>query len=179
MEGDDPLKAVYDFAERVHARMQAGEVLNHCLEQNHSAPVQSWVERLVIAGPQNFRILQEILVEVSHRKVQVNQDILQVIDHYVNSLSTKGVRFADYETNLLKNKLAPEVFMTILKEQRISDRENRLECFQLLYDANEVLKNLYDHLKLLDEIETYLQDWMWGMAYQFARQKESKRLDNT
>jgi hypothetical protein len=30
--------------------------------------------------------------------------------------------------------------------------------------------SLVKHIRLLEEIETYLKDWLWGLAYQSARQ---------
>ncbi len=37
-------------------------------------------------------------------------------------------------------------------------------------DAFEMIRNLEARIRLLDEIETYLQDWVWALAYQSTRQ---------
>jgi hypothetical protein len=37
-------------------------------------------------------------------------------------------------------------------------------------DGNEMVDNLEARIQLLEEIETYLQDWVWGLAYQTTRQ---------
>jgi len=61
----------------------------------------------------------------------------------------------------------------------ISDKETRLDCLRILHDGHELLSSLFDHQKLLEEIETYLEDWMWGMAYQTTHHKQSDLMDNS
>jgi hypothetical protein len=41
---------------------------------------------------------------------------------------------------------------------------------ELDQEGNEIIGNLEARIQLLDEIETYLQDWVWGLAYQTTRQ---------
>jgi hypothetical protein len=41
---------------------------------------------------------------------------------------------------------------------------------ELNQEGNEIIGNLEARIQLLDEIETYLQDWVWGLAYQTTRQ---------
>ncbi len=41
---------------------------------------------------------------------------------------------------------------------------------ELNQDGNEIIGNLEARIRLLEEIETYLQDWVWGLAYQSTRQ---------
>lgn len=177
MQGDDSLKAVYDFVERTYIRLQAGEVLNRCLDDKHPRPVQSWVEGLIVAGPHNIVILREILAEVGHRKTQIDQDIYQVVDHYENCLKKRGVRLSRPQKTNLMELFEPKNFMELLAAQDLTDEDTRLECLRILHDVNELLDSLFDHLSLLEEIDTYLRDWMWGMVYQTARQKQSDIAD--
>jgi hypothetical protein len=178
MQQDDSLRSIYDFVERACVRLQAGEVLNRCLDDNHSQPVQSWVEGLVISGPQNIGILQEILAEVGRRKTQIDQDINQVINHFEASLNNQGVHLLGLEKNKLPYKFVPKNFLNLLTEKGVSDKETRLECLRILHDAHELLTSLFEHLRLLEEIETYLKDWLWGMAYHTAHQKQYELLGN-
>jgi len=179
MPGDDSLKAVYDFVERACVRLQAGEVLNRCLDDNHSKPVQSWVEGLVVAGPQNIGILYEILAEVGRRQKQIDQDVNQVVNHFEVSLKNNGVHLFDIEKTRLPYEFVPQEFLKLLTDMGISDKETRLDCLRILHDGHELLSSLFDHQKLLEEIETYLEDWMWGMAYQTTHHKQSDLMDNS
>src|SRR5512145_3099372 len=79
MEHPDPsLDAVYAYVEKAYLRMQAGDVLVRCLEEESTIPMQQVVEGLVLAGPQSIAILREMLAESSQRKSQVQDDMHQV-----------------------------------------------------------------------------------------------------
>lgn len=123
---DDPLDAVYSYVERAYIRLQAGDMLIRCLDEGNASPIQQMVEALILAGPGNIGILQEILAEAEQRKAQILDDLHQL-------------------------------------KARASDPE-------LNQDGKEMISNLAARLNLLDEIETYLQDWVWGLAYQTTRQ---------
>ena len=56
---DDAITAVYDFVERAYIRLQAGEVLNHCLDKGDAVPLHNLVEGLVLAGPQSLSVLPD------------------------------------------------------------------------------------------------------------------------
>ena len=41
---------------------------------------------------------------------------------------------------------------------------------ELTSDGSEIIGNLEARIHLLEEIGTYLQDWVWGLAYKSTRQ---------
>jgi hypothetical protein len=41
-------------------------------------------------------------------------------------------------------------------------------------DSQELISTLRGKIQLLDQIETYLQDWLWGLTYQFIKQGEGE-----
>jgi hypothetical protein len=178
MREDDPLKAIYAFVERAYIRLQAGDVLNRCLEDKHSRAIQSWVEGLVIAGPQNIGTIREILVEVGERKTQLGEDVHQILQHFEKNIKSKGINLSLLKEPEPLRRLAPVSFLALLREQGISDEEIQIDCLQQLQDTRELLSSLAGHIRLLDEIEVYLQDWMWGLVYQTARQERTENMDN-
>jgi hypothetical protein len=41
---------------------------------------------------------------------------------------------------------------------------------ELTSDGSEIIGNLEARIRLLEDIGTYLQDWVWGLAYKSTRQ---------
>lgn len=114
MMTDDPLEAVFSMVERAFMRLQAGDVLLLCLEEDNTAPMQKLVEGLVLAGPQSLNALRELRAEATSRK----------------------------------NELLGE-FST----------------------SEDSLSQLARQIILLEEVEVYIEDWMWGLMYQTAHQR--------
>lgn len=173
MNQDDPLKAVYSFVERAYVRLQAGDVLLRCLEESNTLPIQAWVEGLVFAGPQNIGILREILAEVIQRKSQASDDLQQVLHEFERGLKGCGFQLNHTHEILALTTLAPARFFAMLADQGILDEKAQVTCLESLRDTCDLSTNLNAQLRLLEEIEIYLRDWMWGLAYQFTRQEQA------
>jgi hypothetical protein len=168
---DDPLATIFSLVERVYMRMQAGDLLIRCLDEGTYAPVQEMVEGLVIAGPENLDALREILAEATQRKSQVKDDMNQIFADMKKVLGSYGVKLVGMETAFAIIRVRPIGFLGVMKEQGVEDIETQTACLQLLKDSQDLLSNLSYHLHLLDEVEEYLKDWIWGMAYQLAHQE--------
>ena len=80
---DDALTEVYAYVERAYVRLQAADVLTHCLEEGDPAPVQDLVEELVLVGTQSMSAIREILAEVASRKTQLRDDQNQIFSPMV------------------------------------------------------------------------------------------------
>lgn len=165
---DDPLRSVYAYVERAYVRMEAGDLLTRCMDENSIAPVQHMVEGLVMAGPQSLQALREVLAEASQRKVQVQDDLNQLYQNLEKTLGSYGIRF-DRELLPKAVGLSPEHCKQLLKGLQVED-EARVTCMQILRDSQDLVDNLSTRMCTLSEIETYLQDWLWGLAYQSVRQ---------
>jgi hypothetical protein len=168
---DDPLTAVYDFVERAYIRLQAGEVLNHCLDKGNSVPIQNLVEGLVLVGPQSLSVLREIIAEVISRKTQLTDDRNQIYHKLAINLKQHGVSLTGQCSSLALTRLTPVAFLTVLHQQGITDEKAQRHCLRLLHNTLDLLGSLSDNYKLLDEIEVYLQDWLWVLIYQSAQQE--------
>jgi hypothetical protein len=174
MMENDPLEAVYSFVERAYVRLQAGDMLFRCMEERDISPMQSWVEGLVYAGPQNLDALREILAEVGERQAQSDEDLRQVLQDFKASLKSFGVRMPGMENARALARLTPIRFLSLLREQGVIEEETQVACLQLLRDARDLVTSLVTHERLLDEIEIYLDDWLWGLVYQTAHQQPSE-----
>jgi hypothetical protein len=172
---NDPLEAIYYFVERAYVRLQAGDLLFRCMEERDIGPMRTWVDALVFAGPQNLDALREILAEVAERQAQSDEDLRQVLQDFKANLRSFGVRMPGLENARSLERLTPVRFLAVLREQGIAEEDSQVACLQLLRDARELVSSLASHEHLLDEVETYLEDWLWGLVYQSARQDQAGR----
>lgn len=168
---DDPLLAVYEYVERAYVRLQAGEVLNHCLDNGNPLPIQDLVEGLVLVGPQSLSVIREIIAEVGARKAQLSDDRNQIYHRLARNLKTHGICLPLHLTAFTFDRITPAIFLAFLKQHGITDEYTQIQCIRLFQDTNELIGSLNENFKLLDDIECYLQDWLWGLIYQSARQE--------
>jgi len=175
---DDPLGAVYAFVERAYVRMQASDLLTQCLEEGGATPLQKLVESLVLAGPQSLSALREISEEMAARSTQLEEDRRQVYTKLEGDLKSYGVRLGGRLTPQSLARLTPVAFLALLREQGVLEEEAQLACLQLLEDTLSVMETLQKHGKLLEEMEIYLEDWMWGLIYQSARDGRIEGVNN-
>ena len=167
---EDPLENVFSYVERAYVRMQAGDVLTQCLDEGRLAPLQSLVEMLIVVGPQSLDTLREILSEVYSRKSQVKNDQHQAFIKLENELKDYGIRLGGVHSLMSLARLTPVAFLAFLRSQKVDDEADQLVCLQRLEEALDLMGLLVRHLDMLDEIEFYLQDWLWGLMYQSAQE---------
>jgi len=167
---EDPLDAVNAFVERAYVRLQAGEMLTYCLEKGDKAPMLDLAQDLVVAGPQSLNALREVLAEVSSRKAQLQEDMRQVILDLDQKLKQYGVSLnpAQAEPNAFVC-LSIRSFLRTLRKQGVEEKQVFISL-ELLSCAQELAVRLLEHLRLLDEVERYLSDWLWGLVYQAAHE---------
>jgi hypothetical protein len=165
----DALEAFYRYAERNVIRQQAADVLNRCMEDSSTTAVQQLVEGLVLAGPQSMDAISEILAETAQRKVQVMDDLRQVFLELERGLKSYGVDICEVADSMSMVKLSAARFRHFLQVANIAE-ENRPVCMRMMRNSKDLMTGLAKHIHLLEEIEKYLQDWLWGLAYQSARQ---------
>ncbi|MDD5371450.1 MAG: hypothetical protein PHQ40_20420 [Anaerolineaceae bacterium] len=167
---DNSLENIYAYAERAYIRLQAGDVLMRCMEDASVAPMYQMVESLVLAGPESLQVLREILAETNTRKVQVDDDLQQVLTGLKTNLEGFGVRLRSIRKATSLSRLKPVRFLGLLRSQGVSDEETQTICLRLLQDARDLVSSLQQHYALLADIENYLEDWIWGVFYQSVRQ---------
>jgi len=170
----DPLNAVFSFVERAYIRLQAGDVLIRCMDEASAEPIRQLVEGLVVAGPQSLDVLREILAEAGQRKMQIVDDLHQVFTELEKNLKIYEVQIADIEEVIADLPQAPKRFLTFLEEQGIVEKEAQIACLQLLQNSQELLVSLQRNILMMEEIETFLRDWLWGLAYQSAHQESDE-----
>jgi len=104
------------------------------------------------------------------RRSQLKNDQHQVFAKLENELKSYGFRLGDIHSLMSLSRLTPTAFLALLQSQSVVDETDQLICLQRLDDALDVMKSLDGHLDLLDDIEVYLEDWLWCLIYQSAQQ---------
>jgi hypothetical protein len=164
----DPLDAVYAYAEQAYIRMQAGDLLMRCMDIGSTRPMQELVESLVLAGPQSLGALSEILAETGQRRAQIQDDVQRLYGEFQNKLRPFGLRMQDFLPDAISlTRLKNRKFNSLLTKQGLAE-DDRQRCLTMLEDTREMMKSLTANIILLQEIENYLWDWLWGLAHQSA-----------
>ena len=166
---EDPLESVYSYVERAYVRLQAGDLLIRCMEEESIHPIHNLVEGLVLAGPTSINALREILAEASRRKSQIQADLHQLLKDLDSSLQSYGLRLKGEFREKAFISLSPVGALALMREQNVTDQETQAACLRLLKDSRDLVDSLMSRLVLMQEIELYLQDWLWSLAYQSAR----------
>ena len=127
-----------------------------------------------------MKIFQLVWLELGQRKTQLMSGILAialgiaviVAIRSISLVSEKAVaiNLDNLGGNQALQTLNQQQLCDILDEQGIADAEARSSSMQVLMSSQELISTLAIKIQLLENIETYLQDWLWGLTYQFIQQ---------
>ena len=176
MSSDDPIEDVYSYVERAYIRLQAGDILIRCLEDNSTLPIQLMVEGLILAGPHSLNELRQVLAETSTRRLQVEDDLWRVYIDMKRIMGDQGLIFPERGDYHYVLALTPLELLVLMTKQGIEDNIQQSACLRVFQDGHELMLNLNNNLRLLAEIEMYIMDWSWGLAYELARQPRKKSI---
>ncbi len=167
-----PVSSVYSIVEKAYYRLQAGDVLTHCVEDNSSEPIHEMIQEMVLAGPQSLDAIREILNETTKRKTQVHDDLNQVVNQLSIILKGYQINLETAQAIQVLQSMDEVQLIELLDAQDITESETRSGSLQVFTDSQELMATLNSKILLLDNIEQYLQDWLWGLTYQHIRQGE-------
>jgi hypothetical protein len=157
-------------------RIQAGDILVKCLEDCSEAPIQRLVEALIVAGPESLSVLREISSETNKRKIQVEDDMQQVLTGWKTNLESFGIHLRGLKRARIVSQMDNVRFLAWLRSHGVVEEESLDVCIQLKKDLCDLLVTLNAHYALLDRIEKYLNDWIWGVFHQLVHQGVSATL---
>jgi hypothetical protein len=168
-----PLDDLLSFAEQSYIRMQAEELISHCLAQGDTSPFENLVEGLVLAGASSLAVMHEILEEIRIAKTHHSQEGLGVRQDLADALEEFGVRLPQ-----LVAVAAPEAFHKIVSQglrREIKqaapglEKEDEALLEEICVDAAERITKVARRMTLLNQIEANLRDWSGSLAYHAAR----------
>src|SRR4030042_2419815 len=173
-----PNSAIYSIVEKAYYHLQAGDVLSHCMEAGTTDPIHEMIQEMVMAGPQSLEALREILGEAMKRKTQVYDDLNQVTNQLSIILVGYGINLDAYGGNQVLQSMTEDQLVALMDAQSISEAETRSSSLQVMKDSRELINTLSGKIQLLENIEQYLQDWLWGLTYQYIKQGEDEADNN-
>jgi hypothetical protein len=176
--GNKPAASIYSIVEKAYFRLQAGDVLTHCMEDGTTGPIHEMIQEMVLAGPDSLDALREILAEAIKRKSQVHDDLNQVINQLSIILQGYGIRLEASGGNQTLHSMDEKQLSEIMDDQLIQVAETRSASLQVMKDSKELISTLEGKIQLLDSIENYLRDWLWGLTYQYIRHGDDETDNN-
>jgi hypothetical protein len=87
----------------------------------------------------------------------------QVFSDLVEKLRSYEVDLAELHTPQSFARLNSVDLVTLLLNSPIVEEADRRDCLQALHNTQDIVASLIQHLRLLNEIETHLNDWLWGL----------------
>ncbi|HSB65254.1 MAG TPA: hypothetical protein VLD65_01670 [Anaerolineales bacterium] len=169
-----PASSIYSIVEKAYFRLQAGDVITHCIEDGSTNPIHEMIQEMILAGPQSLEALREILGEASKRKSQVYDDLNQVTNQLSIILKGYGVSLEGQGGNQALQTMTEAQLVGLMDQQAVIVKETRANSLQVLRDSQELINTLNVKISLLENIEQYLRDWLWGLTYQSIRQAGSE-----
>lgn len=171
MEIKNPLEAIYAYAEQTYIRLQAGDLLMRCIDTGTTRPMQELVEGLVFAGPQSIGTLYEIMQETGQRRAQIQDDLQRLYGEFQKKLTELGIGGRDNLPDAYSFiQMDDHQFSRIIESEINIDDSVHQDCFQLFDETQDLMSSLTDNIVLMQEIENYLKDWLWGLAFLLARE---------
>jgi hypothetical protein len=165
-----PSSTIYSIVEKAYFRLQAGDVITHCIEDGTTNPIHELIQEMVLAGPQSLEAVREILGEAAKRKSQVFDDLNQVTNQLSIILKGYGINLEVHGGNQILQAMTELQLLALMDDQGVVEKETRSSSVNVLKDSQELISTLNGKISLLENIELYLQDWLWGLTYQSIRQ---------
>ena len=85
-----------------------------------------------------------------------------------------GISLERQGGNQVLKSLSESQLLEMLDEQNIDDGAERAGALQILTDSQELIAALNGKIQLLENIEVYLQDWLWGLTYQYIKHSDDE-----
>ncbi|MEI7987398.1 MAG: hypothetical protein WCI88_00045 [Chloroflexota bacterium] len=156
----------FEFAEHTYLRLQAGDLLTRCLEQDNLNPIQEMVEELILSGPKSISVLREILVETEQRRANVQDSLHKLFVDFQN----QHQQLKDFPNILAFVWMPAEICLEGLIKHGMSEVDAQMVYSDIIRKNRKNILDLTSQLNLLKDVQNYLHDWLWGMAYQSFHQ---------
>jgi hypothetical protein len=175
---NEPLDEVLTLAERVYVRMQAEQLIRHCLDRGDPAPFNSLLENLVLAGVSSLGVMREIQEELQSTRTHLGREGMSVRQDLVQALSEFGVQLPQ-----LLSAEAPDAFRRICSQGLCQDARRaapkRLEAEderllqEICSEAGSRVSGIARRLSLLSRMEKVVVDWQEGLVFEAFQDRES------
>jgi len=172
-----PIDDLLTYAERAYVRMEAEQLILHCLEEGDSGALDQLIQGLVLAGASSLGIMREILAEVRSTRSSLVNAGLEGRQDLINALGDFGVKLS----RLLPAD-APEMFRQICSARlrhrvkvaaRKLSAEDEVLLEEVCDEAGDRVAAIAKRLAMLGRLEASIEDWFYCLAYEATRQADT------
>lgn len=163
---ENPLDTIYEYVEQTYLRQQFGDVLIRCLEKGDIEPMQKIVEELILTQPHSLRLLRHIITETNTQRAHIEDKLHQLLVLLQGEWKNHGIQAAQFQQIILYSMLPAEICLEMLGLEGIDEEKAKLIYTTTIKKNRRQMSDLSVQLRMIKEIEDYLQDWLWGMAYE-------------
>jgi hypothetical protein len=170
------LAPLMSHAERAYVRMQAAELISHCLERGDMSLFDQLLAQLVLAGESSLPILREIRDEIRAQQSQLRQEGLSVRQELKAALAGLGVQLPQLLggdiPEMLWQMRGPDLPARIRSAARQLSEEDIGSVAEACSEARGRVTQIAARLTAMRALEDSVDDWLSGLAYQAARSGE-------
>ncbi len=172
----DPLGELLSFAERTYVRMQAEQLITHCLQRGDPEPFYELVSELVIAGSPSLVILREVQDVLRFIKAELTRDGRSVRQDLAEAMAEFGVflpRILSADTPESFRQMCSRAFREDVRRQGSNlelEDVNLLE--EICVEAGEKVTSIAARMGILNQMESSVNDWLDGLAYEAAHGRD-------
>ncbi|MFN2147206.1 MAG: hypothetical protein ACK2T2_02350 [Anaerolineales bacterium] len=173
---DEPLHELLNFAERTYVRMQAEQLIADCLKRGDPEPFFQMLAELILAGSSSLGIMREVQDVIRTLKADLTKNGMGVRQDLVQAMSEFGI----FLPRILSAD-APDAFRQICSRtlrDHVRSLASNLEpedvrlLEEICIEAGGKVTLIAGQMAILKQLESSVQDWMEGLAYQAAHRSD-------
>ena len=176
---EHPLEMIYEYVEQAYLRQQVGDVLLRCLEKEDIEPMQKMVEELILSGPEPLSVLRQFISETNVHRSHIEDQLHQLLVALQAEWEKHGIAAVQFPNIILYSWLPAEVCLEMLDQEGIAEEQAQIIYKTTIQKNRKQMTDLADQLRMIKEIEVYLQDWLWGMAYETFHREHPKEYPHS
>lgn len=172
----DPYEEILRLAERSFIRSEAKDLLDQCLEQYDISMFNDLLESLVLQGSSSIAVLQEIMDEVRAAKSELGAQNIGARLELLDALTHLGVEVPETLPSDMSETLllitSRQYRRVVLKPDSRPTSDDAPLLRDICVHASERMLHISHQIGLLNEIEAAIEDWLDGLAYQAAHERD-------
>lgn len=172
-----PIDDLLTYAERAYVRMEAEQLILHCLEQGDPAALDQLIQGLVLAGAPSLGIMREILAEVRSTRSSLVNAGLEVRQDLINALGEFGVKLSRLlpadAPEMFRQICSPRLRRKVKSAARGLSAEDEALLQEVCDEAGDRVAAIAKRLAMLGRLEASIEDWFYCLAYEATRRGDA------
>jgi hypothetical protein len=171
----NPLDELHALAEVDYFRDITQQLIRECLEQGDDAPLSDMIEDLVAKGSSSLLLLSGILDELREARSSIIQEMLGLRQTLIGTIQNFGVEVPILEA--MGGKWQNQLADLILDRSGELSEEDHGFLMDIAVELGSQMQILAERMAILLSLESFLQDWIGGLAHEAAHGDATIRGD--